>query len=426
MSDQPVASGVVTINAHVDDIPSLAPRSDFPILAREVHGKPLVYLDSTASAQKPVQVLEAMDTFARTSYANIHRGAYTLADEATSAYERARKQVARFINANSAREVIFTRNTTESINLVARTWADANLRPGDTILITEMEHHSNIVPWQLAAQRTGAQVEYVPITDSGELDQAAYERLLETTKPRMVAMTQMSNVLGTQPPVQEMIVKAHAVGALVLLDGAQSVPHLPVDVRALGCDFLAFSGHKMLGPTGIGVLWGRRDLLEAMPPFLGGGDMIREVKMTGSTWADLPQKFEAGTPAIIEAVGLGAAVAYLSALGMERVRTHEHALTSYALERLAAVRDIRIFGPGADARGGVISFTLGDIHAHDLATVLDREGIAVRAGHHCAQPLMDRYCVPATARASFYIYSTSSEVDALAEALEKAHHIFAL
>jgi cysteine desulfurase / selenocysteine lyase len=429
MSDQPVVSGVVTAateTADPDEILSLAPRADFPILAREINGTPLIYLDSAASSQKPVQVLEAMDTFARTSYANIHRGAYTLAEEATGAYERARKQVARFINASSAREVIFTRNTTESINLVARTWADANLHPGDTILTTEMEHHSNIVPWQLAAQRTGARVDYVPITEEGELDQAAYARLLETMRPKLVAVTQMSNVLGTTPPIGEMITQAHAAGALVLVDGAQSVPHLGVDVRALDCDFLAFSGHKMLGPTGIGVLWGRRALLEAMPPFLGGGDMIRTVTMAGSTWADLPQKFEAGTPAVIEVVGLGAAVAYLSALEMERVRAHEHALTRYALERLAGVPDIRIFGPGADARGGAISFTLGDIHAHDLATLLDREGVAVRAGHHCAQPLMDRYCVPATARASFYVYTTSSEIDALAEALEKARQVFAL
>jgi cysteine desulfurase/selenocysteine lyase len=359
-----------------------------------------------------------MDSFARTSYANTHRGAYTLAEEATGAYERARKQVARFINAHSVREVIFTRNTTESINLVARTWAEANLRPGDTMLVTEMEHHSNIVPWQLAAQRTGARVDYVPITDEGELDQAAYERLLETTKPKLVAMTQMSNVLGTLPPVTEMIAKAHAVGALVLLDGAQSVPHLPVDVRALDCDFLAFSAHKMLGPTGIGVLWGRRELLEAMPPFLGGGEMIREVKMTGSTWADLPQKFEAGTPAIIEAVGLGAAVAYLSALGMEQVRAHEHALIRYALERLAHVPEIRIFGPGAETRGGVVSFTLGDIHAHDLATLLDRDGIAIRAGHHCAMPLHTRLGIPASARASFSLYNTRSEVEHLAQAID--------
>lgn len=406
-------------------IPALAPRGDFPILARAVHGKPLVFLDSAASAQKPAAVLEAMDTFARTSYANIHRGVYTLSEEATAAYEGARKRVARFINARGVREVIFTRNTTEAINLVARSWADANLAPGDTILLTAMEHHSNIVPWQLAAARTGARLEYVPVTDDGELDEDAFDRLLETARPRLVAMTQMSNVLGTMPPVAALIARAHAAGALVLLDGAQSVPHFPVDVRALDCDFLAFSAHKMLGPTGIGVLWGRRELLEAMPPFLGGGDMIREVRLSGSTWADLPAKFEAGTPAILEAVGLGAAVDYLAGLGMERVRAHEHALTTYALERLAAVPDLTIYGPAAARRGGVVSFTLGEIHAHDLATLLDQEGIAVRAGHHCAQPLMERYQLAATARASFYVYTTSAEIDALAEALERARTVFA-
>ena len=414
-----------TPGASHQPLDSLAPRTDFPILAREVHGKPLVFLDSAASAQKPTQVLDAMDHFARTSYANIHRGAYTLSEEATAAYERARKKVARFINARSVREVIWTCNTTESINLVARTWAEANLRPGDTLLLTEMEHHSNIVPWQLAAAKTGARVEYVPVTDGGELDLAAYERLLTETRPRLVALTQMSNVLGTLPPVREMIAQAHAVGALVLLDGAQSVPHLPVDVRALECDFLAFSGHKLLGPSGIGVLWGRQELLEAMPPFMGGGDMIREVHLTGSTWADLPWKFEAGTPAIIEAVGLGAAIDYLNALGMERVQAHERALVGYALERLGAVPDLTIYGPPAERRGGVVSFTLGEIHAHDLATVLDHEGVAVRAGHHCAQPLMERYGLAATARASFYVYSTSAEVDALAEALEHARTVFA-
>jgi cysteine desulfurase/selenocysteine lyase len=417
------ATGTETRGQH--EIGTLAPREDFPILTREVNGKPLVFLDSAASSQKPLSVLQAMDEFTRTSYANIHRGVYTLSEEATSAYERARKQIAQFINARNVREVIYTRNTTESINLVARTWVDANLHPGDTILTTEMEHHSNIVPWQLAATRTGVQVAYVPITDDGELDHVAYEQLLEERRPRLVALTQMSNVLGTLPPVREMSAQAHAVGALVLLDGAQAVPHTRVDVRALDCDFLAFSGHKMLGPTGIGVLWGRRELLEAMPPFLGGGDMIREVHLTGSTWADLPAKFEAGTPAIIEAVGLGAAVDYLSALGMERVHEHEQALTRYALERLAAVPDLRIYGPPAERRGGVVSFTLGDIHPHDLATLLDRDGICVRAGHHCAQPLMERYSLPSTARASFYVYTTSAEVDALAEALERARTVFA-
>jgi cysteine desulfurase / selenocysteine lyase len=417
------ATGAETKDSH--DIGTLAPREDFPILTREINGTPLVFLDSAASSQKPLPVLQAMDEFTRTNYANIHRGVYTLSEEATSAYERARKKIAQFINARNVREVIYTRNTTESINLVARTLVDTNMRAGDTILTTEMEHHSNIVPWQLAATRTGVQVAYVPITDDGELDQAAYQRLLEEKRPKLVALTQMSNVLGTLPPVREMIAQARTVGALVLLDGAQAVPHTRVDVRALDCDFLAFSGHKMLGPTGIGVLWGRRELLEAMPPFLGGGDMIREVHLTGSTWADLPAKFEAGTPAIIEAVGLGAAVEYLSALGMERVHEHEQALTRYAMERLATVPDLRIYGPPAERRGGVVSFTLGEIHPHDLATLLDRDGICVRAGHHCAQPLMERYGLPATARASFYVYTTSAEIDALAEGLERARTVFA-
>src|SRR5487761_2684331 len=314
-------------------IASLAPRTDFPILAREINGKPLAFLDSAASSQKPIAVLDAMDHFMRTSYANIHRGAYTLSEEATRAYERARKNVAKFINARSAREVIYTRNTTESINLVARTWADANLRPGDAIVLTEMEHHSNIVPWQLAAQRTGARIYYTPLTDEGELDLAAYGALLEQHRPRLVAVTQMSNVLGTMPPLGEIIAKAHAIGA-----------------------------HKMLGPSGIGILWGRAELLEEMPPFMGGGDMIREVTLTGSTWNDLPWKFEAGTPAITEAVGLGAAIDYLRQLGMERVHEHERALTSYALERLRAIPGLMIYGPpAAERRGGVVSFTLGDI-----------------------------------------------------------------
>ncbi|HEX6818636.1 MAG TPA: cysteine desulfurase [Ktedonobacterales bacterium] len=405
--------------------PALAPREDFPILSREIHGTPLVFLDSAASSQKPVQVLAAMETMARTSYANVNRGVYTLSEEATLAVEQARKKIARFINAPSVREVVFTRNTTEAINLVAYSWGGANLRAGDTILLTLLEHHSNIVPWQLLAQRTCAQLTYVPLTPDGELDDAAYERLLEEEHPKLVALTHMSNVLGTLPPVERMIARAHAAGALVLLDGAQSVPHLPVDVRALDCDFLAFSGHKMLGPSGIGVLWGRRELLEAMPPFLGGGDMIREVKLNGSTWNDLPHKFEAGTPAILEAVGLGAAVDYLSALGMERVHAHEHALTAYAMARLAEVPELTIYGPPAERRGGVVGFTLGEIHPHDLATLLDREGIAVRAGHHCAQPLHEHLGLAATARASFYVYTTSTEIDALAEALERARAIFA-
>ncbi len=404
----------------------VAPREDFPVLAREIHGKPVVYLDSAASSQKPGKVLEAMDTFTRTSYANIHRGAYTLSEEATAAYEGARKKVARFINARNVREVVWTRNTTESINLVANSWGSANLTPGDVIMLSEMEHHSNIIPWQLIAARTGARLVYIPVTNEGELDLEVLAQLLERERPKLVAVTHMSNVLGTLPPVQEIIAKAHETGALVLLDGAQSVPHLPVDVRALDCDFLAFSGHKMLGPSGIGVLWARRELLEAMPPFLGGGDMIREVGLYTFTCNDLPWKFEAGTPAITEAVGLGAAVDYLSAIGMERVQAHEQALTAYALQNLAAVPDLTLYGPPADRRGGVCSFTLGDIHAHDLATILDNSGIEVRAGHHCAQPLMERYQIPATARASFYVYTTKADIDSLVEGLMQARTIFAL
>ncbi|MGO8948089.1 MAG: cysteine desulfurase [Ktedonobacterales bacterium] len=409
-----------------DPFAPVAPREDFPILAREVHGKPLVYLDSAASSQKPRQVMEAMDSFMRTAYANIHRGAYTLSEEATAAYEGARKRVARFINARSVREVIWTRNTTESINLVANSWGGANLKPGDVVLLSEIEHHSNIVPWQLAAARTGARLSYIPVTDEGELDMETFGQLLEKEHPKLVAVTQMSNVLGTLPPVHELVAKAHQAGALILLDGAQSVPHLPVDVRALDCDFLAFSSHKMLGPSGIGVLWARRELLEAMPPFLGGGDMIREVSLQSFTANDLPWKFEAGTPAITEAVGLGAAVDYLNTLGMEHVQAHEQALTSYALEQLAQVPDLVLYGPPAHRRGGICSFTLGDIHAHDLATILDNCGVAVRAGHHCAQPLMERYQIPATARASFYVYTTLADIDALVEGLTQARSIFRL
>jgi cysteine desulfurase/selenocysteine lyase len=420
---QPQATGQGTTTSNA--IPALAQREDFPILRRAVNEHPLVYLDSAATAQKPQVVLDAMEHVYRETNANIHRGAYTLAEETTRAYEGARRKLARFINARATREVIYTRNATEAINLVARTWGDATLRARDVVLTTEMEHHSNIVPWQLLAGRTGARVEYVPLTDIGELDAEAYTRLLERTHPKLVALSQMSNVLGTLPPARAMIAEAHAAGALVLLDAAQSVPHLPVDVRALDCDFLAFSGHKMLGPTGIGVLWGRAELLEAMPPFLGGGDMIREVTLGGSTWNHLPWKFEAGTQPFVEAIGLGTAVDYLSALGMERVHLHERQLAAYALERLAAIPDLTIYGPPADRRGGVVSFTLGDIHPHDLATLLDREGVCIRAGHHCAQPLMERYSLPATARASFYVYSTSAEVDALAQALEHARAVFA-
>ena len=404
-------------------IPTVAAlREDFPILQRQVHGRPLTYLDNTATTQKPVQVLDAMDHYYRRLHANVHRGVHTLSEEATTAYENARLHVARFINANP-KEVIFTRNTTESLNLVAYSWGRANLKPGHIVLITEMEHHSNIVPWQLVCEMTAATLRYVPITPEGELDQDAIEQLL-TERTKVFAFTAMSNVLGTINPVAELAARAHGVGAIVVVDGAQSVPTLTTDVQGLDVDFLAFSGHKMLGPTGIGVLYGKRKLLEAMPPFLGGGDMIREVKMSGSRWNELPYKFEAGTPAIAETIGLGAAVDYLRAVGMDWVLEHERELTTYAWSRLQEVEGLRILGPEPNRRGGLLAFVLGDIHPHDIAAILDQDGIAVRAGHHCAQPIHDHYGLPATTRASFYIYNTEEEVDRLVLALYKAKAIF--
>ncbi len=407
-------------------IPTVAAlRNDFPILQRQVHGLPLIYLDNTASTQKPVQVLDAMDHYYRRLHANVHRGVHTLSEEATTAYENARLHVARFINAPSPKEVIFTRNTTESLNLVAYSWGRANLKPGDEVLITEMEHHSNIVPWQLVCEMTGATLRYVPITPGGELDEDALAQLL-TERTKVFAFTAMSNVLGTINPVAELVARAHGVGAIAVVDGAQSVPTLATDVRALDADFLAISGHKMLGPTGIGVLYGKRKLLEAMPPFLGGGDMIREVKMSGSRWNELPYKFEAGTPAIAETIGLGAAVDYLGGVGMDWVFEHERELTAYAWSRLQEVEGLRILGPEPSRRGGLLAFVLGDIHPHDIAAIVDQDGIAVRAGHHCAQPIHDHYGLPATTRASFYIYNTEEEVDRLVLALYKAKALFDL
>jgi cysteine desulfurase/selenocysteine lyase len=402
-------------------------RKDFPILSRPVHGgKPFVFLDSGASSQKPTAVIDAMDHYYRTYHANVHRGVYEVSEEATAAMEKARVKVARFINARQSKQVIFTRNTSEGINLVAYSWGQDNIHAGDLIIVTEMEHHSNLVPWQLLAQRTGARLEFIPLDDNGLLRLDVYEELLKQ-QPKLVAFTQMSNVLGTITPAQQIIAQAHEVGAITLVDAAQSVPHLPVDVQALDVDFLSFSGHKMLGPTGIGVLYGKRALLEAMPPFMGGGSMIRTVQLRKSTWADLPWKFEAGTPAIAEAIGLGVAVDYLNSLGMNAVMQHEREITAYAMEQLQAVPGLTIYGPDASQRGGVISFTLGDIHPHDLASILDQEvGVAIRAGHHCAQPLMDRYGLSATARASFYVYTTKEEIDVLVQGLHKAQQIFSL
>lgn len=399
-------------------------RADFPILQRKVHGYPLAYLDNAATSQKPLPVLQAMDGYYRLTNANVHRGVHTLSEEATAAYEDARRRIARFVNAESSKEIIYTRNTTEAINLVAYSWGLDNLGPGDEVLITEMEHHSNIVPWQLICQRTGAALRYVPIDARGHLRLDLLAELL-TNRTRLFAFVAMSNVLGTINPVAELVARAHSVGALALVDAAQSVPHLPVDVQALNCDFMAFSAHKMCGPTGIGVLYGRRELLERMPPFMGGGDMIREVTLAGSRWNTLPWKFEAGTPAIAEAIGFGASVDYLSSLGMDWVCRREHELVVYAMERLAEVEGLRIVGPQASQRGGVVAFTLEDIHPHDIAAILDAEGIAIRAGHHCAQPIHDSLGVVATARASFYFYNTLEEVDRLVQALDKVQSVFA-
>ncbi len=400
-------------------------RQDFPILQQQVNGKPLVYLDSTASSQKPLSVIEAMDTYYREYHANVHRGIYYLSEKASAAYEAARKKVGRFINARSWREVIFTRNTTESINLVAFTWGQTNIKASDVILTSEMEHHANLVPWQQLAARTGATVKYVPVDERGCLDMDTFDTLL-TPEVKLVAITQMSNVLGTITPIGEIAQKAHAVGSLVLLDGAQAVPHMSTDVQALDCDFLAFSGHKMLGPTGIGVLWARKEILAQMPPFMTGGDMIKRVSFNGADWNELPWKFEAGTPAIAEAIGLGYAVDYLNELGMPNVRQHEIALTTYALKQLGQVEGIRIYGPHEPtARGGAIAFTLGDIHPHDVAAVLDGEGIAVRAGHHCAMPLHEKFGLTATTRASFYVYNGPDDVNRLVQALDKTIDLLA-
>jgi cysteine desulfurase / selenocysteine lyase len=399
-------------------------RSQFPILNREIHGHPLVYLDSANTSQKPEPVIAAMDDYYRRYNANIHRGVYQIAEEATAAYEEARHKIARFINAPSSKEVIFTRNITEAINLVRYSWGRANVRQGDRILLTEMEHHSNLVPWQLLAAETGAELDFLPIDDDGILELDGLERKLHGV--RLLAFAHQSNTLGTINPVHALVDAAHRAGALVLIDGAQAVPHMPVDVQALGADFYGFTGHKMCGPTGIGVLWARRQLLEAMPPFLAGGEMIKRVHLRDATWNDLPWKFEAGTQAIAEAIGLGVAVDYLTQLGMPRVREHERGLIDYGLERLQDVSGITLYGPrDPEIHGGAISFSIAGVHPHDLATLIDREGIAVRAGHHCTQPLMDRLGVPATTRASFYIYNEAGEIDLLVSGIQKAQKVFA-
>ncbi|KJY35323.1 MULTISPECIES: cysteine desulfurase [unclassified Streptomyces] len=404
-------------------------RKDFPVLQRLLHdGKPLVYLDNAATSQKPRQVLDALNAYYERHNANVHRGVHVLAEEATALYEGARDKVAAFVNAPSRNEVVFTKNASESLNLVANmlTWADEPYRVDaeSEIVITEMEHHSNIVPWQLLSQRTGAKLKWFGLTDEGRLDLSNIDELI-TEKTKVVSFTLVSNLLGTVNPVEAIVRKAQSVGALVVIDASQAAPHMVLDVQALEADFVAFTGHKMLAPTGIGVLWGRQELLEDLPPFLGGGEMIETVTMGSSTYAPAPHKFEAGTPPIAQAVGLGAAVDYLTGIGMERIAAHEHAITEYALERLLEVPDLRIIGPRtAVDRGAAISFTLGDIHPHDVGQVLDEQGIAVRVGHHCARPVCLRYGIPATTRASFYLYSTPGEVDALVDGLHHVRNFF--
>ena len=399
-----------------------AVRRDFPALHQQVNDRPLVYLDSGASSQKPEQVIEALNNYERHDHSNVHRGVHTLSQRATEAYEASRTKVQQFINAGSVKEVVFTRGTTEAINLVAQSYGRANLRSDDEVLITEMEHHANIVPWQLLCEQTGAKLKVVPFDDTGVLEMSRLKDQL-TEKTRIVAVTHVSNALGTVNPVGQIIQLAHDAGAVVLVDGAQAIPHGPVDVTALECDFYTFSGHKVYGPTGIGVLYGKEFLLEAMPPWQGGGDMIKTVSFDETTYNDLPYKFEAGTPHIAGAIGLGAAVDYVAALGPDRIAVHEHHLINYATERATAEKDMQIFGQAPD-KAGILSFVLDGIHPHDIGTILDHEGVAIRTGHHCAMPVMTHYGVSATARASFGPYNTIDEIDVLFRAMEKVREMF--
>jgi len=401
-------------------------RADFPILSREVRpGVPLVYLDNAATSQKPQSVITAVDDYYRMINANVHRGVHAFSEKATAAYEAARQKVKTFIGAHSSSEIVFTRNATEAINLVAYAWGLWALRPGDELILSEMEHHANIVPWQIIAERTGAHIRYIPVRADGTLDMDVYRQLLTSGHVKMVAVAHVSNVLGTINPVSEIIRMAHAAGALVLLDAAQSVPHMALNVGLLDADFVAFSGHKMLAPTGIGVLYGKRALLEAMPPFLGGGSMINRVTLEKTTYAEPPQKFEAGTPHIAGAIGLGAAIDYLNHVGLENIHAHESVLVKYAAEKLVTIPGFTMYGPPADQRAGLIAFTVKGVHPHDLAQGLDSAGIAVRAGHHCAMPLHDKFGIAATARASFYLYNTREEADTLVNTVEKVRAFFA-
>jgi cysteine desulfurase / selenocysteine lyase len=401
-------------------------RQDFPILKRKVMGgKQLVYLDNAATTQKPLAVIDAISDYYSNYNSNIHRAVHQMAEEATIAYEATRQKIAKFINARHTDEIIFTRNTTEAINLVSYSWGRANVGRGDKVVISEIEHHSNIVPWQILTQEKGAKLEYVGVDDSGYLKMQEYEKYLASKKVKLVSLSQMSNVLGTIVPIEKMIKMSHEKGIPVLVDGAQSVPHMPVDVQKMDCDFMAFSAHKMLGPTGVGVLYVKREILEKMQPFMGGGDMIKEVHKYETRYNDLPYKFEGGTPNIADVIGFGAALDYLTNIGMDRVREHEIEITKYALDKITAVKGVTLYGPpNAKDRGGVVSFNIGDIHPHDLATIMNDRGVAIRSGHHCAQVLMERLDVSATSRASFYIYNTKDEVDTFIDALSDARRLF--
>ena len=413
-----MTAGTRTLDAH-------AVRADFPIFEQQIHGKPLAFLDSAASSQKPRQMLDAMTTFYETSYANVHRGVYVLAERATAALEGAREKVRALINAPDAREVIFVRNATEAINLVAYAWGMSNLGPGDLVIVSELEHHSNFVPWQYVAGRTGASIAMLPLTESGELDLSKLDELARGGTVKVVATNHVSNSIGTINPVEQLVAWAHEHGAIFVCDGAQSTPHLQVDVQALGLDFLAISGHKMCGPSGIGALWGRGELLLAMEPFLTGGHMISSVRLEKTTWGELPHKFEAGTAPMAEAVGFGAAIDYLQAVGFDAIAAHEHELAAYALGRLGEVPGITLYGPPAERRAGIVSFNLEGIHPHDVAQILDMQGVAIRAGHHCCQPLMQKLGVAATNRASFYLYTVHEEIDQLVDGLYAVQKVFA-
>ena len=399
-------------------------RADFPIFEQRFHGRPLAYLDSAVTAQKPRQVLDALRTFYETSYGNVHRAVYELGVRSTEAYEGAREKVGRFVNAPSAREIVFTRGATEGLNLVAYAWGLVNLGPGDTVVVTELEHHSNFVPWQYVAQRTGADFRLIPVGEAGELELDALDALSVEGRVKVVATNLVSNALGTVNPVDRLAAWAHEQGAIMVVDAAQAAPHKRVDVQALGCDFLAFSSHKLCGPTSVGALWGRRELLETMQPFNLGGHMIRKVEVERTTWGDVPHKFEAGTAPIAEAVGFGAAIDYLEDVGLEAIEEHEHDLLVYALERLSDVPEVTLYGPPPARRAGIVSFNVGEIHPHDVAQVLDADGVAIRAGHHCCQPLMARLGVSATNRASFYLYTLPEEIDRLVEGIQRARKLF--